>query len=520
MRACSTSSSTWGPWPSCVSSSAGTVYLVGAGPGDPGLLTLRGAQLLCAADVLLYDALVSDAIVAMARPTCERIFVGKRGRAHATPQEEIEALMIAKARDGHAVVRLKGGDPFVFGRGGEEAEALSAAGVDYEIVPGVTSAIAAPAYAGIPLTHRRHAASFTVATGHEDPAKSESTVDWSKIADPHRTLVLLMATATLREIAGQLIAAGMPETMPAALIQDGTRPTQRTIVTSLQNLADKAHEAAIAAPAVAVIGRVVALRDRLAWFERRPLFGKRVLITRAGHQSEEFARALLARGAQPLNAPTIEIRRERGGRVEMQSLGFYAWVVFTSQNGVDAFFASLDEQQADARTLHGARVAAIGAATAARLRHFGVRADLVAPAFVAEELASALIANSSAGDRMLLYRAIGGRDVLPETLRNGGRDVTEMAGYSTDVPADDAFAPKVRDADVLTFTSASTVRGFVTLLGVPAHEAVRGKCVACIGPITARAAHDAGLNVDVVAQHYTTAGLLAALEAHFASRPR
>jgi len=504
-----------------VSRGCPTVYLVGAGPGDPGLLTLRAAELLRDADVLLYDALVSDAILALAPKRCDRISVGKRGGAPSMAQSEIEALMVARARDGCRVVRLKGGDPFVFGRGGEEAQALRAAGIDFEVVLGVTSATAVPAYAGIPLTHRKHAAAFTVATGHEDPAKTLSGLDWSKLADPQRTLVLLMATATLEYIVAELTAHGVPPELPVAVIQDGTRPTQRVVVGSLATIAKRAREERIGSPAVIVIGNVVALRDELRWYDRRPLFGKCVLITRAGHQSEEFARALLARGAQPIGAPTIEIERDLDARIDLSALPSYAWIVFTSQNGVEAFFSDLAEQRADARALQTARVAAIGDATAARLLHFGVRADLVAPAFVAEELASALIANSAPRDRTLLYRARDARDVLPDALRRAGRSVTAIAAYSTTVPADDAFAEKVRDADVLTFTSASTVRGFVSLLGdkTRATAAAHGKCVACIGPITASAAQDAGLNVDVIAQRYTTADLLAALEAHLAARP-
>ncbi len=519
MRAFSTNSSIWVPSPNCVSKSPAPVYLVGAGPGDPGLLTLRAAELLRSADVVLYDALVTDAIVALAPERSERIFVGKRGGAPSMSQSQTEALMIAKAREGHSVVRLKGGDPFVFGRGGEEAQALHAAGIHFEIVPGVTSAIGAPAYAGIPLTHRRHAAAFTVATGHEDPAKTVSSLDWSKLADPGRTLVLLMATARLREIGEKLMAQGLSAQTPVALIQDGTRPSQRVVVGSLRTIADKADEAAIGSPAVAIVGDVVRLRDELRWYDCRPLFGKRVLITRAGHQSDEFSRALLSRGAQPICAPTIAIRRESGARVDPASLSSFSWIVFTSQNGVNAFFEEMAERKGDARTIGAARVAAIGDATAARLQHFGVRADLVAPTFVAEALARALIAHTKSDDRLLLYRAAEARDALPDALREARRSVAVFNAYTTTVPHDDAFAEKVRDADVITFTSASTVRGFIALSGREEHrEAAEGKCVACIGPITAEAARNAGLHVDVMAERYTTAGLLAALEAHFASR--
>jgi uroporphyrinogen III methyltransferase / synthase len=502
---------------------AGRVYLVGAGPGDPGLLTLRAAELLRGAEVLLHDALVSDAVVALAPPACERIFVGKRGGAHSMAQDEIEALMIAKARAGKNVVRLKGGDPFVFGRGGEEAEALQAAGIAFEIVPGISSASAAPAYAGIPLTHREHAAAFTVLTGHEDPNKPASTLDWAKLADPKRTLIVLMATGTLREIAAQLVAHGLAADTPAAVVQDGTLPSQRVAAGQLSTIADAAAGAKIAAPAVVIVGAVASLRDRLRWFESRPIFGKRVLITRAGHQSETFARALLGRGAEPIVAPAIAIEAAADPSAADQALSqldSYEWVVFTSQNGVDAFFERLGRKKRDARAIGGARVAAIGQRTAERLRNYGIRADLVPESFIGEEVANAVIAQSRAGDRVLVFRAAEARDVLPRMLDEAGRPVTEVAAYETVVPSDDGFAQKVARADVVTFTSAGTVRGFATLLGgdAAAAAAARGRCVACIGPITAQAATEIGIPVDVVATVFTTSGLLDALEAHFALR--
>ena len=502
--------------------SLGRVFLVGAGPGDPGLLTLRAAEVLESAEVLLYDALAGDAIVALAPPACERIYVGKRAGEHAMPQDEIERLTIAKAQGGRRVVRLKGGDPFIFGRGGEEAQALVASGVPFEIVPGVSSSYAAPAYAGIPLTHREYAASFTVATGHEDPGKALSSLDWAKLADPARTLVLLMATANLREIARELIAHGLAPQTPAAVVQDGTRPSQRTVLGRLDSIADDVAAAEIGAPAVVVIGGVAALRTQLRWFDSGALFGKRVLITRAGEQSGEFARALLARGAQPVLAPAIAIAPvddTSAAERAFQELSSYAWLIFTSQNGVDAFFRRLAARQGDARSIGRVKVAAIGERTAARLRTYGVIADLVPAEFISEEIAREVIARSSAGDRILLYRAQEARDVLPQMLQDAGLDVTIVAAYTTVIPPDAHFASKVSEADVLTFTSASTVRGFVTLLrDVAASRAASGKCVACIGPITANAAAQAGLNVDVVAPVHTTAGLLDALEIYYATR--
>lgn len=497
----------------------GKVYLVGAGPGDPGLLTLRAAAALQNADVLLYDALASDAVVSMVPSSCERIFVGKRGGNHALPQGEIETLMVQKAREGKAVVRLKGGDPFVFGRGGEEAQTLHEAGIAFDIVPGITSAIAAPAYAGIPVTHRDFNTAFTVLTGHEDPAKASSTIDWAKLADPHRTLVLLMAMGNLDTIARQLVEHGLSDDTPVAVIQDGTRPTQRTAVGTLATIANVVRSSGLEAPAIVIVGDVVSLREQLRWFDHTPLFGKRVLITRPAHQAEQFARALYARGVEPLLASTIAIVPPDDIHLahrEIDRLEEYAWVVFTSQNGVDAFFDRLSSLDADARYIANTKVAAIGAKTAERLRQNGVRADIVPSAYISEEVARSLIEATTEGDRILIYRAQEARDVLPEMLENAGRAPTVVAAYKTIFDLDPEFAGKVERADVLTFTSASTVRGFIELLGgePAAAAAASGKVIACIGPITAEAAEDAGLHVDVVADVYTTEGLLDALEAH------
>lgn len=482
---------------------------------------MRAAELLRAADVLLYDALVADAIVALAPSSCERIFVGKRRGAHAMPQADIERLMIEKACAGKSVVRLKGGDPFVFGRGGEEAQALRAAGIAFDVVPGISSVVAAPAYAGIPVTHREHAASFTVITGHEDPAKPATALDWAKLADPQRTLVLLMATATLSEIANQLIGHGLDPGTPVAVVQDGTRPSQQTVSGTLATIAAEAARANVGSPAVVVIGGVVSLREALRWFDTGALFGKRVLITRAGHQSDAFARALLERGAEPIPAPTIAIEPPGDARPAeevLDELASFAWIVFTSRNGVDAFFERLAARGSDARAIAGAKVAAIGERTAERLERRGIRADLIPAMYVGEELAGAIVERSRPGDRILLYSASEARDALPRALEAAGRRVTDVAAYETVVARDPDFAEKVGCANVLTFTSASTVRGFVALLGSieAAVEAARGKCVACIGPITAEAASAAGLRVDVVATVYTTAGILEALEAYFA----
>ncbi|HTU71709.1 MAG TPA: uroporphyrinogen-III C-methyltransferase [Candidatus Baltobacteraceae bacterium] len=499
--------------------SSGRVVLVGAGPGDPGLLTLRAAEALARADVLLYDALAGDAVVALVRPSCERIFVGKRGSHHAMEQEQIEALMIAQARDGKSVVRLKGGDPFVFGRGGEEAQALARAGIRFEIVPGISSAIGVPAYAGIPITHRDLNPGFTVVTGHEDADKSESTLDWTKLADPHRTLVFLMAMSNLGGICTRLMENGLARETPVAIIADGTRPTQRTLVGTLASVADDVARSGLGAPAVVVVGRAVELRNTLRWFDRGPLFGKRVLITRPAHQAHIFARALYARGVEPILASTIAIVRPDDAAPAhraIDELAGYRWVVFTSQNGVDAFFERLAALDADARYIGATRVAAIGAKTAERLKAYGVRPDLVPAAFISEEIARALIEATHRGERILIYRAQEARDVLPQMLEDAGREPHVVAAYKTIFDVDPEFAQKVARADVLAFTSASTVRGFAELLdgAAAAVEAARHKLVACIGPVTAQAADELGLHVDVVADVYTTGGLLDALEAH------
>ena len=506
-------------------SPSGKVFLAGAGPGDPGLLTIKAARVLREADVLLYDALVSDAIVAMAPDSCERVFVGKRAGEHSAEQDEIEALMIRYAREGKRVVRLKGGDPFLFGRGGEEAQALRTAGVPFEIVPGITSALAAPAYAGIPVTHRDYNTVLTIVSGHEDPAKDGTAIDWARLCDPRQTLVFLMAMRTLRSVTSKLIEGGLSPDRPAAIIADGTRPTQRTLVATLGTLADEAERAGIGAPAIVVIGPVVELHAQLAWFERSPLFGKRVLITRPIGQSNAFADQLLRWGAEPVIAPTIaiaapdDVHASRRATIEAAN---YEWVVFTSANGVNAFFEQLDARRDDARIFGAAKIAAIGLKTAQALRERGIYPDAIPQRYVAEDLADLLIASSREGARILIYRAAQARDVLPERLSAAGRTVDVVAAYKTVFTADPSLKERVARCDILTFTSASTVNGFVHNFGSPenARAAAAGKIVACIGPITAQAARDAGLDPAIVAEEYTTDGLSDALLASLSSSSR
>jgi len=493
----------------------GKVWLVGAGPGDPGLLTLKAARAIAACDVLVYDALASSAIVAMAPPGCEKIYVGKKADAHAASQDEITALIVELGLAGKRVVRLKGGDVFVFARGGEEAAELRAAGVAFEIVPGITSALAVPAYAGIPVTHRERNTSFTVATGHEDPAKGYSSLDYAKLANPAQTLIFLMAMGNLAGIVARLLEHGMPGDLPVGIVREGTRPTQETLIATLATVVDEVERARFVAPAVVVIGNVVREREAIRWFDAGPLFGKRVLITRARAEADAFAERLLEIGAEPVIAPAIAIGPPDDpapARAALATLASRAWVVFTSGNGVAACFDLLHADGGDARRFGAARVAAVGPKTAERLAAQGIRPDFVPDAHVGEAVAAGLLERTQPGDRVLLFGAQEMRDVIPRTLRAAGREVEVVAGYKTSIVEDPELARRAEETDVWTFTSASTVRGFVA--NVPgAGDLAQERTVACIGPIAAKAARDSGLPPDVVAEEFTVDGLIAALEA-------
>ncbi len=494
---------------------AGKVWLVGAGPGDPGLLTLKAARVLAACDTLVYDYLASPAIVALANPAAEKIYVGKKAGAHTLTQDEITALIVDLGLRGKRVVRLKGGDVFVFARGGEEAAELRAAGVAFEIIPGITSAIAAPAYAGIPVTHRDHNTSFTISTGHEDPLKGYSSLDFEKLANPKQTLIFLMAMGSLAGIVERLIAHGMPPDQPVGIVREGTKPAQQTIVGTLATIMAEVERTKFAAPAIVVIGHVVSERETIRWFDTGPLFGKRVLVTRPAAGGAEFAAELWEAGAEPVMAPTIAIGPPADGsaaEAAIAKLDTYAWVVFTSRNGVDACFERLTAAGTDARRFGRASVAAIGPKTAASLLARGIRADFVPPAFVAESVAAGLLERTNPGDRILLFGAQEMRDTLAQTLRDARREVDRAAGYATTLVADPGLAAAAERTDIWTFTSASTVRGFVENLP-NASALAREKTVACIGPVTAEAARAAGLRVDVVADEFTVEGLIAALDA-------
>jgi len=503
----------------------GTVYLVGAGPGAPGLITLDGVRCLQRADVVIYDYLANPRLLDHAPPHAERILVGKHGGAQRVEQSVITDLLLDRARRGLTVVRLKGGDPFVFGRGGEEAEALAAAGIPFEVVPGVTSTIAVPAYAGIPLTHRDLASSFTVLTGYEYPDKQDMAVHWDAVAQRGNTLVFLMTTRQLRVNMERLLAHGVAPGTPAAVIRWGTMADQETLVGTVATIADLAAQRRLQPPAIAVIGQVVGLRERLAWIERKPLFGRRIVVTRARAQAAGFIDALAAAGADVLPCPTIEIAPPASWApldAALAHVESYDWIVLTSVNGVDMFFDRLRTAQRDIRALHHAKIAAVGPETAGALAARGVLVDLVPAEFRAEAVAAAMQAAGIAGQRVLLPRAAGAREVLPESLRAAGATVDEVASYTTAMPRTDMR--EVRDLfaahaiDLVTFTSSSTVRHFLSLLGDDATQLLRGVSVACIGPITADTARVAGLNVVVQPSAYTIPKLTEAIVAYFAPK--
>jgi uroporphyrinogen III methyltransferase/synthase len=491
----------------------GKVWLVGAGPGDPGLLTLKGARALAQCDVLVYDYLASNAIVGLAPPDCEKIYVGKKAGAHTLTQDEITQLIVDLGLAGRNVVRLKGGDVFVFARGGEEAQALHAAGVPFEIVPGITSAIAAPAYAGIPITHRDHNTSFSISTGHENPLKGYTSLDYAKLANPSQTIVFLMAMGNLAGIVGELRKHGLPGDKPVAIVREGTKPTQETLVATLDTIVAEVERTKFAAPAIVVIGDVVNEREDIRWFDTGPLFGKRVLVTRPAVQADDFSARLWELGAEPIVAPTIAIGPPDDSApayAAIDDVRSYAWVIFTSRNGVDAFFDRLSERGRDARAFADTKVAAIGPKTAEALAAHGLRVDFMPSTFVNEAVADGMLERTASGDRVLLFRAQEARDVVPDALRAAGRVVDDVAGYKTHTIVDPDLAHKAAQADILTFTSSSTVAGF--LANVPDAVALSAdKTVACIGPITAATAREAGLRVDVVADAFTVDGLVRAL---------
>jgi uroporphyrinogen III methyltransferase/synthase len=490
-----------------------TVYLVGAGPGDPGLLTLRGAEVLARADVVVFDRLSVQALLDLAPPQAERISVGKAPGYVTVPQDGINSLLVERGLAGQTVVRLKGGDPFVFARGGEEAAALAAAGVDYEVVPGISSALAVPAYAGIPVTLRHSSTSFTVVTGHEDPAW-EGSVDWRAIAKVGGTIVILMGVGRIRRIAEELLAGGLDADTPAASIRWGTRPEQSTVRATLGTIA----EAPLEPPSVIVVGHVAGLN--LDWFESKPLFGRTVVVTRSRAQASSLVSELRALGAATVEVPAIEISDPTDGGAALRDaarrLGGYDWVVLTSVNGAQRLLAAVRATGGDGRSFAGTRLAAIGPGTAAALAAGNLAVDLVPERFVAESLLAEFPDPSASGGRVLLARAAVARDVLPRGLADRGWTVDVIEAYrSVPVALSDARREAAQAADVITFTSSSTVERYLAAAGADAVPPV----VACIGPVTAATARRAGLEVTIEAEVHTIPGLLDALVAWARANP-
>lgn len=497
----------------------GYVYLIGAGPGDPGLLTLKGASCLSQAEVVIYDRLVCSRLLSLAPEGAERIFAGKSAEGNTMSQEQINALLVEKGRAGRLVVRLKGGDPFVFGRGGEEALALAEAGIPFEVVPGVTAGVAGPAYAGIPVTHRGLSSAVVLVTGHEDPLKGTSDVDWRSIARVG-SIVVYMGVGHLPQVVQSLLDAGRSAETPCAVVANATTLSQRTTEGVLGTIVQGASSARVEPPALLLVGEVVSLRRRLLWFERRPLFGLRVLVTRTREQASRLSELLERCGAEAVEAPLIrilEIPSSEELQGTLSQLNGFQWVVFTSANGVDVFFRRLTERGRDARALGGCSVCALGPGTAEALAGHGIRADLVPKRYLAEEVAKELLTQGlPQGARVLLARAEKANPVLPECLRSAGLDVCELSMYRTVLNPQGAgiLREVIRNKRVncITFASSSAVEAFVeTLRGENLRGSLSGIAIGSIGPETSKALQRNGLRADVEASVHTIPGLVEAL---------
>jgi uroporphyrinogen III methyltransferase / synthase len=502
---------------------SGKVYLVGAGPGDPGLITVKGKECIQKADILIYDYLASPSLLRYANKKAEMIYVGKKGGDHTLSQDGINDLIVKKAGTGAIVTRLKGGDPFIFGRGGEEAEVLIEAGIPFEVVPGVTSAIAAPAYAGIPLTHRKFTSTVAFITGHEDPNKNNSNIDWGSLAKGIGTLVFLMGVKNLPDIVDQLIKNGKSSETPVALVRWGTTSRQETVSGILSDIVEKVRAAKLKAPAIIVVGDVVRLREQMKWFESRPLLGKKIVVTRAREQASDLVTRLSEMGAEVLECPTIKVvpsKDQSSLDFAISRLKLYDWIVFTSVNGVGYFFERLFSNGLDVRSLGHLNIAAIGPATADKLLKFGLKTDIIPETYRAESVVEAFLKEHIAGKKILLPRAGEARPVLPVELRKMGAVVDEIGIYNTiqDCRNADILLEDLRNGgiDMVTFTSSSTVKNFKAL--IPDNmfiSLLEGVTIASIGPITAETAQEIGLNVHVIADDFTIPGLCKAIVQHY-----
>ena len=506
----------------------GKVYLIGAGPGDPGLITVKGLECVQKADVIIYDYLANERLLDHRRPDAELIYVGKQGSRHTLPQDEINALIIKKAREGKYVARLKGGDPFIFGRGGEEAEELADNGVPFEVVPGVTAATAVPTYAGIPLTHREHTASVAFVTGHEDPTKEESRLHWDELATGIGTLVFFMGMKNLQRIVDNLVSHGRSPETPVALIQWGTRTDQRVVTGTLSDIVPKVKEAKLGPPAIIVVGEVVRLRQKLNWFESRPLFGKRIVVTRSREQAIVFSEMLIDRGATPIEVPSISVVPPSSwAKMDkaLDEIGTYHGVIFTSANAIRFFIQRLRERGKDIRELKGVMICAVGPRTAEAIEQYGLKADLVPSEYKAEGVLAALGGEKVKGKKFLIPRAKVAREIIPDGLRKLGAEVTVAVAYENVRPAGDVERIKKlfedRKIAAVTFTSSSTVNNFVEILGQKEYKTVlKGAVIACIGPVTAKTADGFGIKTDIMPKDYTIPALVEAMVEHFKNEQR
>ncbi len=498
----------------------GIVYLIGSGPGDPGLITLKGKECLERADVIIYDYLINEDLLKLAKKNCEFIYVGKKGGAHTLPQEEINALLVRKAKEGKRVVRLKGGDPFIFGRGGEEAERLAEEGIPFEVVPGVTSAISVPAYAGIPLTHRNYTSTVAFITGHEDPSKDGSNIQWDKISTGAGTLVFLMGIKNLSENVKRLIDNGRDENTPVALIRWGTTPNQETLVGKLKDIDTIARRKNFKPPAVMVVGDVVRLRDKLNWFEKKPLFGKRILVTRAREQASELAARIREFGGDIIEFPTIEIvpiDRWEELDVAIKNINKYEWIIFTSINGVRIFLERLRALSYDIRELKGVKICTIGIKTGAFLENLMIKVDMIPSEYKTESIIEEFKKEDIKGKRILIPRAKEGRELLPEKLKELGAIVDEIPVYRIVKPEGEKEKIKElfkrKEIDVITFTSSSTVKNFVSMFNDKEEilELIDGVKIASIGPVTAETLKSSGIKTDIMPEKYTIPDLVEAI---------
>ncbi len=499
----------------------GKVFLIGAGPGDIRLITVKGLECIKTADVIVYDRLANPRLLSYRRPDAELIYVGKSPDRHTLTQDEINQVLVQEGLKGKLVARLKGGDPYVFGRGGEEGEVLRAAGIAFEVVPGITSAISVPAYAGIPVTHRDFTSTFTVITGHEDPTKEDSSINWPRLAQDPGTLIFLMGVGNLPKIVDQLVSNGKDTDTPIALIRWGTRPEQQVVTGTLATIVEEVKRAGLTSPAIIIVGQVVTLRDTLRWFEDQPLFGQRILVTRAREQASVLSEKLEKLGAEAWEYPTIDIKEPDDLKALDNAIacaGDYQWIIFTSVNGVRAFFERMQHNHQDIRSLADAKLCAIGPTTRQALENRGLLVHMMPEEFRAEAIINALKDVVQPGERVLLPRADLARPVLVEALKQMGLAVDEVIAYQTVMASEDQslLLEKMQAGEihVVTFTSSSTVKNFMTLLQGDL-SLLEKVTVACIGPVTADTAASLGIKADIVAEEYTIDGLVEAIVQYF-----